>query len=424
MNKIITTAGFAALGVASLHAADVGSTTINKPWNISATLRGFYDDNYTTSPKQFARDSFGFEVSPSAGLNIVRDQTTLGLSYVYGMRYYDDRISSKADHSHQANAKLSHAFSPRYKADLSDSFVIAQEPAVLDPTAVVTVPLRTNGDNIRNYVTTSFSAGLTENLTAVLGYSNTYYDYEQEGFSFGQASRSALLDRFEHLISLNLRYQILRTTVGVAGYQFGIVDYTSPEAIGFVGGNPVRADIRDNTSHYFYLGVDQMIHANLNASARVGVQHTEYSNADRLPGLQTSSTGPYADGNITWTYLRGSYAQIGLRHARNQTDVGFFNGGVNPTLDAESTTVYGSLNHQITGKLVGSLLGQYQHSTFEGGLADGTVDQYYMAGANLTYEINKFLSAEAGYNYDHLTSELAFRGYNRNRVYIGIRASY
>ena len=45
-------------------------------------------------------------------------------------------------------------------------------------------------------------------------------------------------------------------------------------------------------------------------------------------------------------------------------------------------------------------------------------------GVNVTYEINKFLAAEAGYNYDRLDSDVGFRSFTRNRVYVGLRASY
>src|SRR5687768_11589985 len=138
MKNIITSASLAALGAASLHAAQTeGMTTVqtSKPWSISATLRGFYDDNYATLPSGLKDDSYGFEVSPSAGLNLFLDQTTLGLSYLYSMRWYDGRPKEapSADHMHQLNLKLSHAFSERYKADFTDSFVIAQEPDIIDP---------------------------------------------------------------------------------------------------------------------------------------------------------------------------------------------------------------------------------------------------------------------------------------------------
>ena len=37
------------------------------------------------------------------------------------------------------------------------------------------------------------------------------------------------------------------------------------------------------------------------------------------------------------------------------------------TQDQESTYVYGSINHQITPKLLGTLIGSWQYSTFQEG---------------------------------------------------------
>lgn len=426
MNKITTTAGLVALGAVSLQAAvyapPPGSPGADKIWSVSAVLRGFYDDNYTTSPSDFRRDSFGIEVSPSAGLNLVREQTTVGLNYVYSFRWYEDRDEDEYDQSHQVNAKLSHAFTPRYKIDLSDSFVVAQEPSILDPSAVVTVPLRTEGDNIRNVATVSFSAGVAENTDVVLGYSNTFYDYEQDGFN----SRSSLLDRVEHLGSVNLRQVILPQTVGVLGYQFEVIDYTSNDQFG-LGLNVFDSDVRDNYSHYFYLGVDQSITSALTASIRGGVQYTDYHEADDIPGAQDDEWTPYVDANATYLYMPGSYAQLGVRHARSQIDVGFAPGSTSPIQDSETTTVYGSLNHRFAGSFVASLIGQYQFMDMENN-SESFEDHLLLAGVNLTYEINRWVAAEVGYNYDHLDSALSdvgvSRSYTRNRVYVGIRATY
>lgn len=435
MNKIKTTAGMLALGAVSVHAAvyapAAGSPQATKPWSLSATLRGFYDDNYSTSVRAIERDSFGFEVSPSASLNLIRDQTAIGLNYVYSLRWYEDRSSQdlpSADHAHQLNAKLSHAFTPRYKADLSDSFVIAQEPSLIDdPGTPQATFLRSDGDTVRNTALASFSIGLTEQTTLVLGYSNQFYDYEDDGLN----SRSAFLDRMEHLFSLNVRQVVLPQTVVVGGYQYEIVNYDSDDFIGTPGVLVYSPDERDSDSHYFYVGVDQGITSTLNASIRGGVQLTQYDFENpALAALDDSRWSPYVDANATWRYLADSYAQLGVRHQRAQTDVGFVPGpaGLVPNLDAETTTVYGSVNHKIFGGLVGSLIAQYQNSVYETDITEDFSDDYFMAGVNLTYEINKFLAAEAGYNYDRLDSELTGRGqprsFTRNRVYVGIRGTY
>jgi hypothetical protein len=434
MNKITTTAGLLAIGAVSLQAQQFagspGSIQNQKPWSVSATLRGFYDDNNLTLPDQFAEESFGIEVSPSAGVNLVREQTALGLNYMYSMRWYEARDNNEIDHTHQVNAKLSHAFTERYKIDVTDSFVVAQEPTVLDD-RIVAIPLRSEGDNIRNTVRTSFSAGITDNTAIVLGYEHSFYDYEQEGVG----SRSAVLDRVEHLASINLRQVLLPQTVGVVGYNFGVTEYTGDDPIAVLFLPPgffrtISPEIRDNYSHYAYIGVDQGITPELNASVRVGAQYTDYHESDQLGGLNDSEWGPYADANATWTYLPGSYVQLGVRHQRSSTDIAYlpFSAATTPTQDAEYTTVYGSLSHKITAALTGSLIGQYQHSTFQGGAADDVSEDYFAVGVNVTYDINRWLAAEIGYNYDRLDSDLSalghLREYDRNRVYIGVRATF
>jgi hypothetical protein len=445
MNKITTTAGIVAFGAASIQAAvgtaPTGSQEATKPWTISASLRGFYDDNYSTSPDHLKRDSIGFEIAPSASLNLIRDQTALGLSYAYSMRWYEDRDEdndlermSSADHSHQVNGKLSHAFTPRFKLDLSDSFVFAQEPTLIEREGITANFLRGDGDVVRNHALASFSAGITERLTAVLGYGNEYFDYEDDGLN----SRSAMLDRMEHLASANLRAVVLPTTVIIGGYQYEIVDYRSDDRIGIPGIPSLQYDAeeRNSTSHYFYGGVDQGITPTLNASLRVGAQYTEYDDMDQIkvinPDIKDDRWSPYVDANATWLYMPGSYAQLGVRHQRAQTDVGFVSSGAlfSPNLDAESTSVYGSVSHRVFGAFIISALASYQHSTYDVERGDEFADDYFMVGINLTYEINKFLAVEAGYNFDRLDSELdedsarEFRSFDRNRVYVGVRGTY
>ena len=72
-------------------------------------------------------------------------------------------------------------------------------------------------------------------------------------------------------------------------------------------------------------------------------------------------------------------------------------------------------------------MGQYQHSAYGdssvGGTGDDT-DNLFFAGATIAYQFNPHIAAEAGYTYDRLDSDLAFRSFTRNRVYIGTRLSY
>src|SRR5437867_6973985 len=104
MKKIVASVGLVALGASGVQAASPSpfNTDAAKPWSVAATLRGFYDDNYQTLPKDAVlapgthRQSLGFEVSPSATLNWQLEQTTIGLSYAYALKYYENRIADKS----------------------------------------------------------------------------------------------------------------------------------------------------------------------------------------------------------------------------------------------------------------------------------------------------------------------------------------
>ena len=130
---------------------------------------------------------------------------------------------------------------------------------------------------------------------------------------------------------------------------------------------------------------------------------------------------PYADASLTYAYATGSNVQLGVRHGRNATDLS----GV---LDQESTLVYSSVNHQITGALRASLVGQYQNAAFVGiahnAGADGLAEDFVSVGGTLSYRLNAYLSTEASYYFDRLSSGIHFRDYTRNRVFVGLRATY
>ena len=113
------------------------TTESGKPWSVSATLRGFYDDNINTLPDntQVAhRGSAGFQVSPGVQFSFPMEQTTLSFGYVYSLKYYENKPVNNADHydqTHDFHAALTHAFSERYQLSVRDSFVIGQEPDML-----------------------------------------------------------------------------------------------------------------------------------------------------------------------------------------------------------------------------------------------------------------------------------------------------
>src|SRR6266852_561988 len=261
MKRLIASAGLVAVGATGLQAAYAPGLTpmeTSKTWSVAASLRGFYDDNYNTAPSHpsnplipNAKGSFGAEISPQFALNIPGDQTYVGASYVYTLRYYEARANNNTDHTHQFDAKLDHRFSERYRVVLSDSFAYSQEPEVLESNGTVTTPLRTSADGLRNQVNLDFTGQITELLGFEAAYQNIWYDYFQNASDFakqfpasgGIGSHGALLNRIEHLFDIKGTWQVQEHLLAFAGYKYGIVNYTSKDPVD-VALDP--GSIRDN----------------------------------------------------------------------------------------------------------------------------------------------------------------------------------
>lgn len=422
MRKLFVCAGLAVVGTTSLQAAytpDLNSMQTSKMWSVSGTLRGFYDDNYNTVQSgPLKRDSYGFEVSPSLSLNVPLQQTELGLKYTYGLYYYQDRMEVNGrpvDQTHQLNLWVQHAFTERWQTKIQDTLLVGQNPELLNNQGV---PIRISGSNLHNIGSADLQTQWTRLLGTTIGYRNNLYHY-QNGYYQG------LLDLMQHDISIDVNWTLSPTLLAFVGYQFEQLNYTGNEIIGI---NPVtlvatHSDNRDNRSHYGYVGAQYSPLENLNFAAKAGVQYVDYYNP--APGQSSTTTlSPYANLSATYTYLPGSYVQLGFTQTRNSTDVSTLNAGGQVTLDQESSIAYAALNHRITPRITGNVTGKVQYSTYHGGFYDGDSQTWYTLGVNVDYAINQHVSAEVGYNFDYLTSNVPGQKYKRNRVYIGVTGTY
>jgi hypothetical protein len=452
MKRAIASASLLALGAASAAAQLI---TADKPWSIAGSLRGFYDDNINTAPEGPGRvDSFGFEVSPSGAVNFNSGPTTFKGSYVYDNRYYFQRRNT--DQSHDVELDLNHNFSARYSTELTESFIIAQEPEVLSGNGPVTTPLRSNGNNLHNAISLNFQAQLTRLFGLVFTYNNNIYSFDENHgntVSPGQPSRSALLDFVQHTFAIDSTWALTQTTRGIFGYKFSALYNTSSESVendgGFIAGPPpvnspsypyggpfyVPADSRNNYSDYVYVGLDHTFNPYLSGNVRVGfIYEDDYQAGNQtLAGVfvrnPQTSVLPYASLGLTYAYADSGSLTFGFQHDINQTDQAASSNdpGAGVTQNEESSTVYLTASQKLTPltpKLTASGSLQFQNSTFNGGPSNDETDNFYMLGLDLAYQFDPHLSAETGYNFDLLSSDIAGRGYSRNQFFVGVKATY
>ncbi len=275
MKKIAASIGLVALGASGLQVASAQAQAPDnsKPWAVSATLRGFYDDNFNTLPDDqslggYSRETFGYEISPSVSYGLNLETTRLNLAYTYGYRYYENNLynsSDKNDQHHIITGVFDHYFTERHHINVRDSFVVGQEPDMLRAGNSYATFQRVSGENFRNYGSIVYDADLTRQLGLQIGYDNAYYNYADHGYA---GSLSATLDRIEQPIHIDGKWKISPQTTGILGYQFAMTDYTSDDLL---TENPdYDSDVRNSRSHYIYVGTDHTFTPELNGSVRAG----------------------------------------------------------------------------------------------------------------------------------------------------------
>ena len=443
MKTIVTCASIAAVGATGLQAQELRDPEPQKPWSVAATVRGFYDDNYTTAPNNQTlpgvrdkRASWGVNVNPYFNVELLQDLTTIRFMYEWDGRYYADRSAvgdnQQWDNTHQVKLGVNHEFCERYDIEVYDSFVVSQRPDVLAPAGAQLAEFtRTLGNNIRNYGGAAFNGLWTERIGSRIEYSNTFYDYEQDTINPAAGvftSRSALLDRMEHRATLDVRKQFQPTTVGLFGYRFQYVDQNSNSPLGFdvTSGSAIMPSVRNRSSHFFFFGSDHTFNEQHSITGRLGVEYANYPNA--TAGMKDNRWLPYVDVMYQFLMTDKSRFQFGVKNEMTQTDIAYATlgsaAGTGPTQDAQSTSVYANVSYDITARLTAMGRGYLQFSKWNGGVLNGQLDSWYTADINFNYEINRYLDAELGYAYDRLDSVLGIRRYSRNRVYFGFRATY
>jgi Putative beta-barrel porin 2 len=424
----------AAAGSAGLqvHAQELTPMQTTKIWSASCSLRGFYDDNYTTSSNGNKQGSTGFEVSPSVQFDVPLQQTQIGLKYTYGMYYYQARQNNgqdPIDQTQQADLWLDHAFTERVQATLKDTFAYGQEPTLLNTSGNAQVLTRVDGNNVANTANFAVTTDWTREFSTVTFYNNSVYDYQNDGttelalFEGNSASLAGLLNRLDQSIGNDFRWMVDPETYALLGYKFQWVLYTGGEPIAL--GSPSHpsfyfSDDNNTRSQFIYLGLQHNFLPNLNFSGQAGAQATAYYNNTQTPNFIT----PYVNATASYTYAPGSYVQLGFLHEQNAASISSTGSNGNITQGQQSSVFSASIEHQITAKLSGSLVGSLQSSRYYQGAYNNNSDYIYAFGANLTYAFNQHFSSELGYNFDDVQSNIPGNSYSRNRVYLGVTATY
>jgi hypothetical protein len=184
-----------------------------------------------------------------------------------------------------------------------------------------------------------------------------------------------------------------------------------------------KADYRNNRGSIGFLGVEHVFNPLFSAGIQAGAQFTDFYNDPTTDNQVT----PWGKLTLTYFYAQASSVTAGYSLSQAATDL--IGTGGTFTQNRTASSLFARVNHEFYPDFHGSLFGQWVLSDYNGGSYDGATENLWLAGASLRYDLTPFLSTELGYTFDYLDSDPIIeannpRGYTRNRVYIGLKATY
>ena len=363
--------------------------------------------NVDTSDSAFLNFALG------VGYTAANPRLTLTVGADVGVNYYFDRPGRDYDVNGGLSARVTYKASPRLLLEASSYNAYESQgdfgaTNLTNFTGVANGATSTPGTSAeRNgdyFFTTDYLAATYQfapRLSVVLSNTFVAFAYDDQPYITDQ-------DRIEDYIQAELRYQAKPSLTLAFDYRFGYIDYFSVN--------------NDSATHFVLGGLDYAFSPRLHGGFRAGVEFRQYFDT---VGDETS---PYAEGNLTYDITRFAHLSYTINYGIEEGDLSADNS------KADTVRTGFDFEQTITAKLSAYLGFYYTHAQYETPVAGDAVTVVYNANGfaentfdvalGARYAFNRHFSAEIGYTYTNVISEVDVREYDRHRVFAGVRFAY
>ncbi len=171
-----------------------------------------------------------------------------------------------------------------------------------------------------------------------------------------------------------------------------------------------EAEDANSTGQFFLFGADYSLSSRLRATVRVGEQIRFYDSS----GSETQSS-PYGETTLAYTYGRGSTIawnnRFGLENSRS---------AANKTVSYRTGV---QIRHVLTGRITANAGVNYNFLTtsLAGATNSEDVTQHQTSvNLGIRYVVSRSLSLNANYYFDQILSSIETTDYRRNRFFLGV----
>lgn len=315
------------------------------------------------------------------------DQTFGSFSYQATLDHYYDRPGSKNLDSHEAMARVAHAFSPATTLDVFDFFQLQRNPESL----LAGLPLNTNQSFARNQIDANFTSSITAKDSFSLKCRSVLYDFEDPALGTS-------LDRTENLYGLAATYGLLPEIKLVVEARHQDIAYRH------------EAGDKDKHSNYALVGADYKASEKMTLTGRAGVER-------RKRDGERSTSSPSIEVSAKYDYSERSFVSAGYAYTLEEaSNIALFT-------DTEVNRLFLNFQHQLSPVLVGSVSLTYEPSVLQGRNGVGNIDENTArAGFGLSYMPTKNWTFSLTFDLDRVRSDDPMREMDRRRF--GLQVSF
>ena len=382
-----------------------------RPRNVSfeTRLRLGYDDNVNRTEED-RQGSFTTAAGATVSSALRLNRAFLSLRYSAGLTWYENRRSDQdIDWTHSVDFTWNQTLSRRLSFGITDAFRYVDRPEVF----------RDDGVTLQRRDATYFYNSLHATLSSVLT-TRARLDTSGRYILLRYHERvAAEREDYNTLVGgLTLRGQFTPDTSGLLDARAERIDYpkakrvqVDPIEMPGADEDVVNRVVPDRSADTlsFGLGIDQVFSPGMVGLFRVGVTHKAYAAANT-----GSSTGPYAEANLTLLPNPGFRVALGISHSLYQSSVVSY---VNQRRTAGTLR----LGHDLTARLQANLSAALVFSRYD---EDESVDELAVDEVRDGDETAVTFGARLSYRLGHRNRHWLEAGWSRTDLASQIRDDY
>lgn len=348
-----------------------------------------YDTNIFLSDSADKHDIISI-LSPSGGFELPFHNGSLSADYLADLFLYG--IHQDQDYMNQRVRGLAELELADYKVKVSDIFRIFTDRAANENS----VRLRQTVNDIRAGVSTDF-----ERLNLDAGYTNRLEMYDSNDPFFGTLTYEDR-NRDNHIIDTTVSYRFLPKTSLLLENDLGFIRYFKSSII------------PDSVYDEALVGAQGLWFSKSKINFKAGLRAQGYDNSNII--ANKDYIGPVMRGGFDYSPTDSD--TIVLELTRTIYESAYSN------MNYYNANLFGfNYRHNFTDKLAANLFGSYQLHLYpsestENGLTAKRRDNYYQGGTSVRYDLRKWISFEAKYEYAQRVSKFDVFDYIDQQVTI------